>query len=425
MNKLAVASMKKHLKQLSLVALLLLVFACSTTRTSPQPHEQITKDLIAILAETPELEQLLLKSIEMAKETNPDKKTNPAQSLDEYYEYLNWSVKAMPWNVLSDAHYPTIFETIDQNVCYFYFILDQPLPELEGKGYYYNSLQYVPELHAWLTQYAKDWGAYLSTPESWNDEYYELMKSEERFNLNKGWYEDPANWRTWNEFFARYLSSADIRPIVSPDDNSVVVSPADSEPQGVWQLDENSDIISTIQVKSRIFSSVSHLLGPNTEYANTFAGGTLTHTFLNVDDYHRYHFPVSGTIKEVEMIQAQDAAGGITIWDAEKKKYILLASDPGWQMIETRGLVIVETEEHGNVAILPIGMSQISSVVFEETVKVGAKVQKGDMLGCFLFGGSNIVMVFEKKANFEFTVPKEGDTYKHLFMGQEYGRLRK
>lgn len=34
------------------------------------------------------------------------------------------------------------------------------------------------------------------------------------------------------------------------------------------------------------------------QYKDAFANGVLTQTFLNVNDYHRYHFAVSGTIKE-------------------------------------------------------------------------------------------------------------------------------
>ena len=66
-------------------------------------------------------------------------------------------------------------------------------------------------------------------------------------------------------------------------------------------------------------------------------------------------------------------------------------------------------------------MSQVSSVNFEKTVVPGAKVKKGDMLGYFLFGGSDIVMLFQKEAAFEMTsIPQ-----KHLYMGNEYGRIRK
>jgi phosphatidylserine decarboxylase len=167
------------------------------------------------------------------------------------------------------------------------------------------------------------------------------------------------------------------------------------------------------------------LIGEESAYKNAFANGTLTHTFLDVNDYHRYHFPIDGTVKEVRIIQSDDAAGGITTWDAKTKRYILDANTPGWQNIETRGCVIIETKKYGLVALLPIGMSQVSSVNFEDTVKVGNTVRKGDMLGYFLFGGSDFVLLFQSKVDFKLTVPKESNsTYKHILMGEEYGKLR-
>jgi phosphatidylserine decarboxylase len=166
------------------------------------------------------------------------------------------------------------------------------------------------------------------------------------------------------------------------------------------------------------------LIGDGSAYKDAFANGTLTHTFLDVNDYHRYHFPLDGTIKEVRIIQSDDTVGGITTWDAKTKKYVLDANTPGWQNIETRGCVIVETKKYGLVALLPIGMSQVSSVNFEDTIKIGKTFKKGDMLGYFLFGGSDFVLLFQSKVDFKLTVPKEGDgAYKHVYMGEEYGKL--
>lgn len=393
-----------------------------------EKHEQITEELIAILEENKGLKELLEKSIEKAKEINPDKVTNPAQSLEEYYEFLDWAAKPMPWNIIKDAEYPTIFESVDQGLDYFYFILDQPLEELEEKGYYFNSLQYTEELQPWLVKYCKEWGKYLSKSDSWTEEYYQQVLKEKRFNLDQGWYEDASNWNSFNNFFSRKLVSKDVRPIAEVENDAVVVSPADAAPQGVWRIDEDSMIVQKdgVTIKSSIFYSIEKLLGEGSEYADSFAGGTLTHTFLNVDDYHRYHFPISGTVKEVRLIQEQDALGGRTIWDEEQKKYLLISDVPGWQSIETRACVIVETEEYGLVAVLPVGMSQISSVNFEDTVKEGAKVQKGDELGYFLFGGSDIVMLFQGSVEFKSQV--EADTngeYGHLLMGEAYGTLSK
>jgi hypothetical protein len=100
---------------------------------------------------------------------------------------------------------------------------------------------------------------------------------------------------------------------------------------------------------------------------------------------------------------------------------------PGWQAIETRGCVIIDTQDFGLVALLPIGMSQICSVKFEENLHAGTSVKKGDMLGCFLFGGSDIVMIFQKQAGFELTASKAGNngqSYQHILMGEKYGVLK-
>lgn len=394
--------------------------------TSPQ-HEDITNELIAILDDSPKTKEMLEKSIESAKAINPDRKTNPAQTLEEYYDYIDWAAKAMPWNISQNVDSDSLYTKIDQSLNYFYFINDQPLDELDGQGLYNNSLQYAEPYRSWLIKFTRQWGEYLSTADSWNQEYYDLIYADKSFGLQETWYESPDNWTTFNEFFSRYLSSADQRPIAAENDASVIVSPADSTPQGVWSIDENSDIVQKegVNIKSQTFNSVSELLGPDTQYADAFAGGTLTHTFLDVHDYHRYHFPVSGTVKEVNLIPGDDAVGGWVTWDAESGLYVLNADVPGWQMIETRGCVIVDTEEYGLVALLPVGMSQVSSVNFEDTVKVGQTVQKGDMLGYFLFGGSDFVMIFQKDAGFEITAPTErsGGEYDHMLMGEEYGRF--
>ena len=78
------------------------------------------------------------------------------------------------------------------------------------------------------------------------------------------------------------------------------------------------------------------------------------------------------------------------------------------------------------IALLPIGMSPVSSVIFEPTLKEGVRVHKGDMLGHFLFGGSDFVMVFQ--AGYDFTLdPPRNDShhgYSHLLMGERLGRLQ-
>ncbi len=388
-----------------------------------------TQELISIVESNPNIKSLLIKSIAQAKLVNPDKNTNPAQTLEEYYQFVTWAETCMPWSILPKTPYTSLYDKIDQSLDYFYFISDQPLPELVGQGLYNNSLQYVQPYTDWMVKFNKAWGLYLDKPESWKNEYYQLALTDNKFGLSAGWYEDPSKWKSFNQFFARYLKSPDKRPITSPDDSTKVISPADAIPQGVWQIDAASHIVQNggVAIKSGTLTSIEKLIGEASQYEKEFANGVMTHTFLDVQDYHRFHFPVGGIIREVRNIAEQDAVGGIITWDSTIKRYMF---DPttviGWQSIETRGCVIVETKDFGLVAILPIGMSQICSVKFENNIQVGTVVKKGDMLGCFLFGGSDIVMIFQPKAGFVLDPaggsPK-GQSYNHILMGERYGFL--
>ena len=260
--------------------------------------------------------------------------------------------------------------------------------------------------------------SYTSNPEA-------LMMQQEELGMTKGWYEDPSNWHSFNDFFARHLKSPDQRPIFSPEDDRVVTSPADCEPQGAWAIDEESYIITDekIAVKSRVFNSIRNLIGPESPYCDDFAGGVFFHAFLNANDYHRYHFPMDGVIKELRVIPGDDALGGSITWEPALQQYVVDCSVPGWQSIETRGLAIIETAHFGLVAVMPIGMSQVASVNFEPDLQVGDKVKKGDMLGYFLFGGSDFVLVFQKEAAFKLLSPQKGDAYEHILMGELLGSV--
>jgi phosphatidylserine decarboxylase len=413
---------------LTLILLLVIFISCSKKKSlEKKEYGTATKALIEILQKNPEVESMLVSSLEKAKQMNPDKKTNPVQNLEEYFDFVTYCETAMPWAVVKKAEYSDIFRNMFQSLLYFHYLLDQPILELEGKDYYKNTLQYADPMASWLITFSKSWGSYLDTEDSWNAEYYQMALNDQAFGLQNGWYEDGSNWKTFNQFFARYLSSPDQRPIASPDDNSVVVSFADSRPLGTWDIDSNSNIISNegVPVKSSTLKSIASILG-DSEYKDSFAKGTFTHSFLNVNDYHRYHFPLSGTIREARIIQGTNPTGGSISWDEENKRYAFDPSDVGWQTVETRGCVILDAGLYGLVALLPIGMASVGSVNLEDNIKPGVQVAKGDMLGHFAFGGSDFIMIFQDKVEFILDAPKEegGDSYKHLLVGERLGYLK-
>lgn len=420
-----------YLRSLYLIALISLLTACGGKKTAETvQYGKATTELKALVDADPQLKAMLEASIAKAAAVNPDRNTNPVRSLEEYYAFVSWAEHAMPWTLISKEEHADVFEDIYQGIAYFYFLIDQPLPELEGKGFHNNSLQYSEPISSWLTTFCKSWGSYLDSEDSWNAQYYQMALEDPGFGLQNGWYEEGSNWKTFNQFFSRHLKSPEVRPINEPDNNSIVVSFADSEPQGVWAIDSASNLSSAegVPVKSATLRSVAAIIGEGSAYQDAFANGTFTHSFLNVNDYHRYHFPVSGVVKEVRIIQGSQPIGGKLRWDKENSRY---AYDPsaqtGWQVLETRGCVIVETQDYGLVALLPIGMVVVSSVNFEPSVQVGAEVKKGDPLGYFMFGGSDFIVLFQDKVEFTLDAPKQegSESYKHQLMGERLGHLTK
>lgn len=377
-------------------------------------RKESTIKFIDFLEKDFELKSLVLESIEEAYKQNSDPITNPVTNLEELYDFLDYSTMCLPWNVLKKKS-TTLYMDINQSINYIWFLFGQKLKALEKYNYYLPTLEYHEPIASWLRDYSNTWGAFLSTKESWNDEYYKLQFEDDLFGMNTDWYPKENIWHTYNEFFSRHLISKDVRPI----GDSELVSPADAAPAGYWPIDDKGLVVDDVRIKTHKVYEISNIFSEDCEYKNCFNGGTLTHTFLNVYDYHRYHFPIDGRIIYMDKIKGVNAVGGHTYFDPETKQYMLNCNDTSWQIIETRDVIILETK-YGKVAVLPIGMSQICSCNFEENLKVGMDVKKGDPLGYFLFGGSDIVMLFER--NVEFTPKfKPGQ---HLLMGENYADLK-
>lgn len=414
--------MKRMISQtklyLAIMVLAASILTISTVAMENDNHKAITQDLIGLIEKNPEIGNMLEVSIAKAKEINPDPKTNPVQNLSDYYNFIDSASELIPRDVLGNPSDLTR-DQILQSICYFYFLVDQPLSELENKGLFDNTIQYYEPFSSWLRDFADTWGSFLDTEASWSPEIYQEFYNDPSYGLQKGWYESSSNWSTFNRFFSRYLESPNARPIASPNDTMVVVSPADSVPQGTWAIDNNSTIQveDGLEVKLVHYYSVRDLLGNDSQYRDAFANGVLTHSFLNVNDYHRYHFAVGGTIKEKKKV-VQNVALEVA-WNSTQNKYDPIDST-GWQFSQTRGYVIVDTGKYGLVALIPMGMAQVSSVNFEDDVEVGATHEKGDMLGNFLFGGSDFVMLFQERAGFEMTATQGN----HILMGEEYGVIK-
>jgi hypothetical protein len=144
---------------------------------------------------------MLEASIAEAKKINPDLTTNPVQSLQDYYDFIDRASDLMPQDLLENPSHFTLRDQLLQGICYFYFLIDQPLPELENKGLFKNAIQYYEPFSSWLRNFAKIQGVYLNTEESWNDKIYQRFYNDPIFGLQQGWYESPSNWNTFRPIF--------------------------------------------------------------------------------------------------------------------------------------------------------------------------------------------------------------------------------
>jgi hypothetical protein len=72
----------------------------TTDVTLSEEHEEITRDLVAIVNHDPSLKSMLETSIAQAHALNPDPDTNPVSDLESYYAFLDRCYKAMPWEIV-------------------------------------------------------------------------------------------------------------------------------------------------------------------------------------------------------------------------------------------------------------------------------------------------------------------------------------
>ncbi|MEJ2218666.1 MAG: hypothetical protein P8099_18925 [Gemmatimonadota bacterium] len=148
-----------------------LVSACGGGQAQGAPVEnqqgEATQALRQKLENDPALEAMLAKSIVLAAALNPDTVSNPVQSVDQFLAYTERAETSLPWNLVQGDP-STPMNDIFAAFTAFYFVLDQPLPELEGKGLYRPTLQYYPPFATWLTTFNKSWRRYLDSDASWN-----------------------------------------------------------------------------------------------------------------------------------------------------------------------------------------------------------------------------------------------------------------
>jgi phosphatidylserine decarboxylase precursor len=237
----------------------------------------------------------------------------------------------------------------------------------------------------WLKEFAADHGSFLDTPDSATglDDFIK----DPSFHIDE-YDPGPGGWFTFNQFFTRQVKPG-MRPISDLCNDDVIVSPCDGTYLGCWKIDDQA----SVTAKGHCYKI--HELLEGSRYKDVFRNGVFTHTYLDSNDYHRYHVPVRGVVSEIRKYPGRVIADTIRKEDGS----FTTLDEVGFQFRQTRGCMIMESPV-GMVAIIPVGMGHVSSVNI--TAAAGLTLHKGEEFGYFAYGGSDMIMLFQSD-KVEFT----------------------
>ncbi|HEY4451734.1 MAG TPA: phosphatidylserine decarboxylase family protein [Solirubrobacteraceae bacterium] len=277
-----------------------------------------------------------------------------------------------------------------------------------------------PRVNALLKQILTVWCEFLSSAESLyvlNESPSGWMSPEARRTVGIEQFEhDPQDehwgFSSWNDFFTRRFKDGE-RPVASPDDDKVIVSACESTPYGITVDVQRQD---RFWIKSQPYSLEDMLA--NDESVDELVGGTVYQAFLSATNYHRWHSPVAGRIlrafvQEGTYYSEADSEGKDAVEPTNSQSYLAHVS--------ARAIIVIEADDPviGVMAFVAVGMVEVSSCKIASKLEPGYRVEKGEELGYFQFGGSTHCLVFRPGAIAEFSlaaIPQPHDPHAPLVL---------
>ena len=210
----------------------------------------------------------------------------------------------------------------------------------------------------------------------------------------------------WDQFFIRKFKPG-LRPVASPDDDSVIALAAECTPFYIQKNVQNRDTFWAKNSDGRTNYSLAHMLGDD-EMAKHFKGGTVFQAFLSADSYHNWHAPVSGSYVKQPMVIPGTYYSEPLLWGFSPDDPVTANPDSGADELSqsyiannaARGVAFIQADnpEIGLMAIVMVGMAEVSSIEFDPL----SGFTKGQEIGRFHFGGSTHCLVFRPGVNLKF-----------------------
>ncbi len=205
-------------------------------------------------------------------------------------------------------------------------------------------------------------------------------------------------FQSWDDFFTREFREG-VRPVAAPDDDAVIANACESAP---YRIARNVHRRERFWIKAQPYS-LEHMLAHDA-LTERFVGGTVYQAFLSALSYHRWHSPVRGKVVKAyvkpgtyyseALSEGFDEAG-----PNDSQGYIT--------EVAARAFIYIEADNPnvGTICVMPVGMAEVSTC--EITVYEGQRVEKGDQIGMFHFGGSTHCLFFGPDVAIDFHLGQE------------------
>lgn len=210
-------------------------------------------------------------------------------------------------------------------------------------------------------------------------------------------------FNSFNEFFIRELKDGAREIDVN---ENTLVSPAD----GKIFVYENLSEVSKFFLKGDEFTLQEFF--KDDFLAEKYKDGVFMIVRLAPVDYHRYHFPADGFINKSKLIEGYYYSVSP---HAIKKNFRIYCENK-------REYSILKTEKFGDIIISEIAATMVGGIT--QSYTPDTFVKKGDEKGYFYFGGSTVIMIFEKgkvEVDKDLILNSKNGIETKVYMGEKIG----
>ncbi|MBN2837207.1 MAG: phosphatidylserine decarboxylase [Fusobacteriaceae bacterium] len=210
---------------------------------------------------------------------------------------------------------------------------------------------------------------------------------------------------SFNDFFVRKLKNES--RIIDLNEKTAV-SPADGKILAFENIEETDSFF----VKGKKFNLKTFFM--NNEIYKKYEKASMLIIRLCPTDYHRYHFPVNGYVNaDIKIdgnyysVSPYAVKHNIDIYFNNKRSYSL-----------------INTDNFGDVVMAEIGATMVGAII--QTYQENSFIKKGEEKGFFKFGGSTVILFFEKgkiKIDSDLLSNSKKGLETQIYMGERIGEI--